>query len=165
MDPASAFSLAGTILQFIDTGGKFVGLALKFHRSTDEALSTFTELGGLTNNFELILAELEVPSCDSALPGQNQDGLVQLAGDCRKVIDELKELLKRFNIDNISKKGKKSKRDAIKLAFDSMWSDPEIVSLRSRLDGFRAQMNLHLLVSLRYGSTEHCYFATANIYC
>ncbi|KAK8130640.1 hypothetical protein PG999_003020 [Apiospora kogelbergensis] len=146
MEPASAFALAGTIFQFTEAGGKFVVLALKFHRSQAEALATFTELRELADQFDQILTTLGASAHNPGGPDEDQTGFIPLAGECRKVIIQIRKMLEKFRPET---NRKRRKRDAIKFAFNSMWSENEITSLKSKLEGLRAQMMFHLLASLR----------------
>lgn len=160
MEPASAFALAGTIFQFTEAGGKFVVLALKFHRSQAEALATFTELRELADQFDQILTTLGASAHNPGGPDEDQTGFIPLAGECRKVIIQIRKMLEKFRPET---NRKRRKRDAIKFAFNSMWSENEITSLKSKLEGLRAQMMFHLLASLRYViSVNFNWLATAN---
>ena len=140
MDPVSAFSLAGTILQFIDSGSKFIGLAWKLYRTENGGSKTLSELTKLTKNLDQVLDHL---ASSSSNPQGQHSGISELADDCQAVGNHLLDLLQKLLVN------KPRKRDALKAAFQMLWNEDEIRSLQLRLDGFRAQFNLHLLVSLR----------------
>jgi hypothetical protein len=155
MDPVSAFSLAGTILQFIDSGSKFIGLASRLYRTGDSADELpEPELAMLTNHLVQVLGSLGSSSSSPSIgQGQNNNpgagesqynGLFQLADECGKVGNQLLTILRKLRVSRSSRK-----RDTLKVSFQLLWKEDEIKSLQSRLDGFRAQFNLHLLVTLR----------------
>ena len=58
-----------------------------------------------------------------------------------------KELLATLNKIKLPKKG--SKRSALKSAFMALWTNSEISSLSERLAGFRQELMVQLLLSLR----------------
>jgi hypothetical protein len=148
MDPVTAFSLAGTILQFIDSGSKFIGLAWRLYRTGDGS-GDLPELTMLTKHLGQVLDTLGPSSSSPSVnQGQNNspsagDGIFQLAGECKEVGNQLLTLLRDLRVSH------PRKRDALKVAFQMIWKKDDIRSLQSRLDGFRAQFNLHLLVTLR----------------
>ena len=138
MDPVTAFSLAGTILQFIDSGSRFIGLTWRLYR-TGSGPGDLPELTMLTKHLGQVLDILS-PSSSSSSAG---DGLFQLAGECKEVGSQLLSVLQTLRVSH------PRKRDALKLAFQMICKEDDIKSFQSRLDGFRAQFNLHLLVTLR----------------
>ncbi|KAE9376191.1 hypothetical protein N431DRAFT_481293 [Stipitochalara longipes BDJ] len=154
MDPVTAFSLAGTILQFIDSGSKFVGLSWRLYR-TGEGPVDLPELMMLTKHLDQVLDGLG-SSSSSLSVAQDQknsrsggDGLFQLADECKHVGNQLLAILQSVCVSH------SRKRDALKAAFQLIWKEDDIRSLQSRLDGFRAQFNLHLLVTLRQYAMEN----------
>lgn len=148
MDPVTAFSLAGTILQFIESGSKFIGIAWKLYRAGDGP-DDLHELTMLTKNLAQVLDHLVGSSSSSnVLQGQHNssgagDGLSQLADECKKVGNQLLTILQNLHVSH------PRKIDALKVAFRMLWKEDDIRTLQSRLDGFRAQFNLHLLITLR----------------
>jgi hypothetical protein len=148
MDPVTAFALAGTILQFIDAGAKFAGLAWNIYHSVptrSETCDHLNELATITQSLEDVLGPLS--SRPNHPSHEEQDnGLADLADECKGVVQQLLSLLHKLGFPN-NPPGRK--RDALKAALQATWNKSEIEFLRSRLDGFRAQFNIHLLVSLR----------------
>jgi hypothetical protein len=140
MEPIAVFSLAGIILQFVDSGSKFVRIAHKLYRSTPGDSGVHGELHKLTNDLGALLPKLEAG-------GSGNDGersLGQLTYDCGKTAVQLLAILQKITGAEITRK-----RDALKAAFRSIIKEDEIKSLADRLTSFRAQLNLYLLVSLR----------------
>jgi hypothetical protein len=146
MDPVSAFSLAGTILQFIDSGSAFITYAWHLYRGdagNSGSAKNPRELELITTSFDQILTTFKSFPKDNSHPSQH-DGLLHLSEECKEVTARLLTLLRKLSPDK-----RYRKRDALKVAFQRLWDEGEIESLRIRLDGFRNQFNLHLLVSLR----------------
>ncbi|KAF2726585.1 hypothetical protein EJ04DRAFT_506934, partial [Polyplosphaeria fusca] len=140
MDPITAFSLAGTILQFIDSGTRFAGLAWKLYSSETEDTSDHGDLLKITKDLNDILPHLQ--STKSGI--QTEKNLCQLALDCSKTTARLLAILQKVTIAKNARK-----RDALKAAFRSICKQNEIEYLQSQLSSFRNQLNLHLLLSLR----------------
>ena len=147
MDPVTAFSLAGTILQFIDSGSKFIGFAWRLYR-TGNAKDDLPEVIMLTEHLDQVLKRLGSPSASPAVclvqSDGASDGLFQLAAECKDVASQLLAILKSLRLNHNPRR-----RDALRLAFHLMWKEDDIKSLQSRLDAFRSQFNLHLLITLR----------------
>lgn len=140
MEAVAAFSLAGTILQFIDSGTKFVGLVRRLYQHKSDDDSEYVPLLKITENLDAILPELK-----SAENGSDREkSLGQLALDCRKTAAQLLAILRK-----VKTAGNSRKRDALKAAFRLVYKEDEIKSLQDQLSSFRNQLNLHLLLSLR----------------
>lgn len=140
MDPVTAFSLAGTILQFIDTGSKFVLLAHRLYRTASEDDRERSDVSKVTGTLLDLLPKLKA-SADSDDDEQN---IRQLAKDCGRTALQLLNVLKKLNMPESPRK-----RDALKIAFRMIYKEDEIKLLQDRLNSFRAQLNLELLYSLR----------------
>lgn len=146
MDPATAFSLAGTVLQFIETGSKFVILAWRLYRPSPDSANDFAEASQVTSALSQILEELSHEE-DAGETNENGDGCIaRLANDCRSVASQLLNVLQSIKLPE---NGKIRKRDALKAAFRLLWNEDEVKALQSRLEVFRSQLNLHLLHTLR----------------
>ncbi len=140
MDPVTAFNVAGTIVQFIDSGTRFVVLARKLYQHGSDDASDHHSLQKMTEDLDTILSELQL-SGDHSDRGQS---LSQLALDCGKTTARLLTILQKTKVPENSRK-----RDALRAAFRSLCNEDEIKSLQTQLSSFRNQLNLHLLLSLR----------------
>lgn len=146
MEAVAAFSLAGTILQFLDTGSRFINLAISLHnRGQDQVDESTNEI---THDLDRIVKDLQsqgFSNPDSTASNNGQDnGLHRLVKHCGEVAEELLGNLCEHQVHD-----QRRKRDALKLALKRVWNDKKIAELRERLDGFRNQINVHLLVLLR----------------
>lgn len=146
MDPVSAFSLAGTILQFIDFGSKILGLAWQLYQRNNEGLKELEELNELTKHMHKVLHGFGAAPIGASLAGAQYRSLVQLSEQCVKVGTELMSLLEKLGV---TRAVKRNAFGVLKTAFQIVWDDAEIKSLQSRVSGFRSQLNLELLILLR----------------
>ncbi|KAL9116091.1 MAG: hypothetical protein Q9227_000460 [Pyrenula ochraceoflavens] len=144
MDPVSAFSLAGTILQFIDSGSRFLKLAHELYREEANGSDNLSELNKLTTSFQDVLNTFKWSRTKSDNIDGQHGSLAKLANHCQKVVEEMLELLRQLRPYNHPRK-----RDALKRAFQRIWREEDLKALKSRLDDFQRQFSLHLLASLR----------------
>ena len=140
MEPVVAFSLAGTILQFVDSGTKFVALAVRLYQKGSDDADDHVHLLKIIKDFKALLPELTLRRND----GDGVTGITQLAADCGKTATHLLTLLQKVKTTKNTRR-----RDAIRAAFRLIYHKDEIKSLQDQLASFRSQLNLHLLLSLR----------------
>ena len=140
MDPVSAFSLAGTILQFLDSGARFVMLAHDLYQDGLGDDDRQVHVLKVTEDLQSLLPELQ-SSDDSR---GKEDSLTQLANSCNKTATRLVNILRKVENGQNTRK-----RDAVKSAFKLFCKENEVKSLQDQLYSFRDQLNLHLLLSLR----------------
>lgn len=141
MDAVAAFSLAGTILQFIDTGSRFVALAWKLYQRGLEDTDKHYYLLKITDSLNAVLPELKSSKSDDV----NESNLGKLAEDCGEIAAQLLTALKK-----ISAVGTGRRRDALKTAFRLYYKQGDVRTLEDQLGSFRSQLNLHLLLALRW---------------
>ena len=140
MDPVSAFSLAGTILQFLDSGARFVMIAQDLYRDGLGDHDRHVHVLRLTEDLQKLLPELQSTDGSSGI----DDSLSQLANSCNKTATRLIIILQKV------KNGQNTrKRDAVMSAFKLFCKENEVKSLEDQLSSFRNQINLHLLLSIR----------------
>lgn len=160
MDPVTAFGLAGAILQFVNSGSKFISLIWRVYRTGNDSSDDISELHLITNDLQQTLQHLS-PS-EEALTDRDAVtvGILRLAEDCQKIATELLSSLTKLQLPDVPRK-----RDALKRAFQVRWNEGEVRSLQGRLDAFRNQLVLHLLVSLRYVILFSCSSCLRSIGC
>ncbi|RSL68620.1 hypothetical protein CEP54_002727 [Fusarium duplospermum] len=91
MDPVTAFSLAGTILQFLDFGTRFAFVAHRLYRSGADAAVEYSDVTDMNNSLSVILPKLQVTSSDSdeGINLENLEDIKQLQRDLTKAIYEV----------------------------------------------------------------------------
>jgi hypothetical protein len=118
MDPVSAFSLAGTILQFIDSSSKFIGIAWKFYRRDHGGPNELSELALLTKHLNDVLGSLGSSSSSHNRAGSNHSDISNLANDYKATGNQLLALLAKLLKPPLDKKSRK--RDVVKAAFKTL---------------------------------------------
>lgn len=148
MDPITAFSLAGTILQLMGTGVKFTQLVQKIHNARDGSpRDSASELIFFTQKFVDVLksfgSSANRESTDAVGP---TDGLSLLADEC---IHITQLLLKQLRKAGFPEKPPTGRWETLKKALDMAINTKDLEKIRLRLNSCRDQFNTELLVSLR----------------
>lgn len=164
MDPLTALSLAGTIIQVIDFGTKVLHGSRSLYNSASGALDVNAELELITRDLTVLSKKLWRPlsaanATNSDPNGHEYDSLRELCDGCKSVADELLVALEDLKMDGSqNNKAWKSLRYAIK----SIFSQKEIDSLNDRLAAFRRALDTHILADLKFGSCTRCYWNVTN---
>lgn len=140
MDSITAFSLAGTILQFVDSGTRLVTLAWSQYRRLPDGDNHYSQLQKVTESLVTILPDLRVPT--HAIVGTN--GFCQLTIECERTASELLDILKKTRAEEATRK-----RNVIKTAFRIVCDQSEVQRLEDQMLSFRNQLTFLLLASLR----------------
>lgn len=101
MDPITAFSLAGTVLQFIDSGSRFLVLARKLHQHGSDDTDSHTVLLSITKDLGAVLASLKCD--DTQLEGDQS--FTKLGLDCGKTAAQLLAILQKVENARIPARG------------------------------------------------------------
>jgi hypothetical protein len=139
-DPLTAIGLVGNIVQFIDFGCKIVSKTTETYKSADGVLKENADLEIVTNDLISINTILTTSSAATSA----DPALENLCLGCVEVSTELLAALAKV------KAGKDpTKWRSVRKALRSVWSKDKISSLEARLGGFRDEVNLRIVVSLR----------------
>jgi hypothetical protein len=143
----AALSLASNILQVIDFGTSFASTAWKIYQGSRHSRQDLDEVAYLRNiNTSLrdTLRDISTQSDGLNATSESTAGILDLSKHCSTLAEELVQSLDSLGLADV-----KRKRDAIRAAFKLSWEKEEISALESRLSGFRSQLTLSLLVSMR----------------
>jgi hypothetical protein len=143
-EAAAALSLAANILQMVEYGFGFVATAWKIWQSGQEGVAALANLEILSQNLNGVSQRLQVDLPSSQAEEASSHGMFHLAAECTKATQEMLGTL-----ENIGSPSRGRKREAVKAAFRIAWKMDDIKALRDRLEGFRNQLTLNLVTSLR----------------
>lgn len=143
----AALGLASNILQVIDFGASFASTAWKIYqgsRHNRQELDEVSALRNINSNLRDALQDIRAQSAGLTEASESARGIVDLSKQCTTLAEELLQSLDSLGLDHV-----KRKRDALRAAFKLAWKRERISNLESRVNGFRSQLNLSLLVSIR----------------
>lgn len=141
MEPLVAIGLVGNIVQFVDFTSKLVSKTVENYHSADGAFMENTDLETATND---LLALNERIRSNTTIESTNP-ALASLCCSCCDVANELLTALTKLKVQ-----GGKSKWKSFGKALRSVWSKEKVLGIEKRLSSFRDEINLHILVDLRY---------------
>jgi hypothetical protein len=148
MEPLSALSIATSVIQFVDFSSKIISGSLEIYKSGHAELSEHSNIRCVTTKLEELAGGLEkslkLDDSTNSHMSQNDLGLLDLCKGCKTVSDELIAALDKF-----TRKGKLGKFSSVSQALRSHWSKQHIATLQKRVDSFRQQLMINILVSLR----------------
>lgn len=154
MDPLTALSLAGNILQFVEFGARLISDCRELYKSKTGTLTANEELELVTLDLRALVRKLR-----NSFPSIGSDSLSHLAEDhsekqkpfkticdkAAKVAEELVARLERLKLKGSEKRKWKSFEQALKGA----WSNVEVMSLNKRLSTLKEALETQVLFSIR----------------
>ena len=146
MDPLSALSVAGTIVQFIDFGSKLLSRASEVYNSASGLTAESADLLAVTKDLKSATA-----LWSASKPQEDNNGEEEYEED----EDEkaLRELSVRFQassndmqllLGKLKTKSQRTMRDSLRVAWGSLRSRNDVESLQRRLDSYRSQIILRI---------------------
>lgn len=146
MDPLTAFSLTCGVIQVVDFSFKTLSKYREIYH--DGSLSQYKQLEDLTKHLVGVREKLEIPAANKSIVRpvtSEEQGLVDVAGQCSETADQLVKHLHSFKIE-----GPRKRRQAILKTVKLLWEKNRIQDIQKRLDDHRNVLNTQILISLRY---------------
>lgn len=149
MDPLTALSLAGTVVQFVDFGSKLITSSVQLYKKGE--LDVHAQATSATNDildFTIKLRRnLRVPDGSAALTEDDNllksicEGCDELAHDLLARLDKLKAPEKNRLGRNIW--------PTLTAAFLAIWTKEDLADIKERLKEYRRQIDSRIIQSLR----------------
>ena len=163
MDPASAFGLAASVVQFVSFTSDLVSATYTIHQSASGTTPAHTQLHTITTslvslNEDLHQSLLQRP--DNQSPSRRDQEIDKLCLDCTALSDELLAILEKLQLQN-----KEHVWSSFKAVLRMMWSQDYLDRIQKRLDSFRQQISMQILVGLRYSVILSSLFSLQNLTC
>ncbi|PVH72461.1 hypothetical protein DL98DRAFT_595994 [Cadophora sp. DSE1049] len=147
LDPLTAFSVAGTVIQFVDFGLKLFQRSEELYRSVRGALSVNEELDQtIYQILKLVEKLLQSLGPDGALGCQTNDEYT-LAGLCDACKAVAREMISRLN--DLKVKGRARAWKSLRAAIMHAWNQDAMMALQKKLEGIKALIESYVLVSVR----------------
>ena len=153
MDPLTAFSVAGTVIQFVDFSSKLLLGAHGLYKSTSGVLTANQELELVTNDLRGVIRKLSILATQSS-PGQDeedrklQESFVEIRDEATRLATELMTKLERLKVKEDLKGHQRAWASLFK-AVESAWTRDELHEMRLKLKTLKEAMESRLLFSLR----------------
>jgi hypothetical protein len=147
LDPLTAFSLAGTICQFVDFSCKVLSTTRHVYNSYDGDLTVNTELGLVASEIQHLTAKLTRPLHSTGRLSPDEQALKDLCQACNKVAAELIGKLNGLKVQ-----GQHHLWQSFRVAIQSAWSREDLKDLMARLTMFKEAIESRLVLGLRYVS-------------
>jgi hypothetical protein len=156
IDPLSALSIAGNVIQFVDFTSKLISKGSQYYKSIDGALLEHTELSAVAQSLQRLnrglgasmRLEQSMLTVRPDLPPQKynlaEQGLWDANNECYKLAEEFSRALEDLQVS-----GKHRRWESFRQAFKTVWSEEKVESLYKRLSNAREQLMIHLLVHMR----------------
>ena len=149
MDPLSAISLAGNVVQFVTFTLDLISTTKEIYRSskgcTSEALALETVYGQLRDfSIELVLPSQVDPDIPPEIAKQHSI-ISSLSRSCKSDCDTLLEVIETINVQDGTRERWKSFKAALKVA----WKKTQIASLEERLHRSQGTLTLQICALTR----------------
>jgi hypothetical protein len=164
MDPLTALSVAGTIIQFVDFGSKLLSSGIELYKSVQGTLKVHEELELVTSDLNSVIIKFRQRSrsplgeIDRPLTTDNQHQEDSFHTICDEAARIANELLTRLQKLKVKANGKLRSWESLKAAVKAAWSQDEIASLTRRLSTLKEVFYSRYMLSLGYRcSPSHFY--------
>lgn len=151
MDPLTALSLAGTVVQFVDFAAKLFSEGRELYKSSTGNLAVNEELELITSAFGSVLKKLktadEIATGSSAVKDERQVRVERIRREAEQIASELIKLLDTLKIQ--SKNDNHRVWQSAKQAIKSTRSKGEIAKLEERLERFQKAVNTEFIIDIR----------------
>jgi hypothetical protein len=151
MDPLSALSVAGTVVQFVDFGTKLLKAGKDLYKSSTGVSATNAELETIATAIQSVLDKLRQSSETSQVfgPLTNIENEAHLSFDqiCNGVASIAEELLRKLQTLKVQNR-RHRKWESVRKALKSMLSENEVAGLLKRLAIFKDALNTQILSML-----------------
>jgi hypothetical protein len=149
MDPLSALSLAGNVIQFVDFGTQLFSKTCELYKSPVGTLKANDEIRLITTDLEVLVKKLRQSLCSSEENQENDGHWNDFQKICDEAADVAEELLQRLETLKLNKDSKHPVWSSVKVAVQSLWNEKEIKSLSKRLTRLKEVLETKVLFSIR----------------
>jgi len=146
MDPLTALSLAGTVLQFVDFSLKILTTGHRLYRSPSGSLTAHEELKWVARDISSLATRLSCPRGPEGVPEPSQDE-VAIVDLCKKCEDIAQDFLS--HLEALKIQGKRGAWKSFRLALKATWAQKDLDALVQKLQLVRKSVESWFLVDIR----------------
>jgi hypothetical protein len=158
MDPLSALSLAGTVIQFVDFGSKLISQGYELYKSTNGQLAADEELQLVISDLRDVILRIQGanvitplhPSTSTMIDSSSSHS-TSFARICVEAVEVARVILTKlddFKIDSNIKSSKSRKLETFHQIFKRLWSNNELNQLQERLKILKDEIDSSILVAM-----------------
>lgn len=152
MDPLTALSLAGNVIQFVEFGTKLLSQGYELYKSTGGKLQAEEELELITSDLSGLINKIQhgntqkPPSTPTPTHGGNaqQPVFEKICEEATKIAQAILDKLEKLKIDDT----KNRKFETFKTVWKRLWSQGEIDQLVNRLSRLKDVINTEALAAI-----------------
>lgn len=145
LDPITALSVAGNIVQFIDFSAKIITASVQLHMSEHDTLKVNEVLEVVTSDLVKLTTKLHRLDGVSGPISDDDQALIDLCASCNTVADELLSRLTSLKV-----KGQRTKWKTLRQAIRTVWTEEELSALGRQLIALQRSIELRIVVDIRY---------------
>jgi hypothetical protein len=142
MEPFSALAIATSVVQFVDFSSKIVSGSRELYKSSTGLTNDNTDLNKITTTLHEMSSSITHP-IDTGPSSQHMEQLKELCQGINHIAQELIATLEDIKLNN------KTPWTSCLHALRSVWNEHKINKIQERLNDFRQQLTLVLVVVLR----------------
>jgi len=150
MDPLTALSVAGTVVQFVDFSCKLISASRQLY--TKSELDVHGQAASATNDildYTIKLRRTLRAPGGSAILTEDELLLESICKGCDDLARDLLVRLDKLKVPQKNKKGKAIIWSTLTAAFQSMWTGEDLLAIQDRLKEYRRQIDSRVIRSLR----------------
>jgi hypothetical protein len=146
MDPMTALNVATSVVQFVEFAGTIFSSTWSIYRAFNRDRSRYSDLETITRGLRDLNKDLvESLKWNPSHSTDRDRQMIDLCGDCNRTALELIQAL-----EHLRAQAKSSVWGSFRIALSSVLGQDKVAEMQNRLEGFRHQMTMFLLVSVRY---------------
>jgi molecular chaperone GrpE (heat shock protein) len=146
LDPLTAISLAGNVVQFVDFSSKIISntreLARSSHGTTQEAYNAEVVIRDLLKLSEQLKDGIQASSVTPQT--EDEKALEELCNGCIRLSERMIKRLEKLKIEEGA-----GKRQAFLRALKGVWSQKDLESEEAQLATYRSQLEFRVLTSFK----------------
>lgn len=148
MDPITALSVAGTVVQFVDFGHKLISASWQLY--TKSELGVHEQAASAANDILDYTVKLRrnLRTPGSATLTEEELLLETICKGCDDLARDLLARLDKLKVPQKNKKGKAIIWRTLTAAFQSIWTGEDLLAIQDRLDEYRKQIDSRVIRSL-----------------
>ncbi|CZR60300.1 uncharacterized protein PAC_10196 [Phialocephala subalpina] len=143
IDPLTALSVAGSVIQLVDFSLKIVSKSKELYRSNNGILEENAKAETVTTRLKQMTGRLK--QANKSQSAENKEAYSRLGDICKECAEASDELIRRLGKLEVPTWSDKRKWKSFRQALKTVWSKQAIDEMAKRLQALRAELDTHIL--------------------